>query len=1372
MLVKGGLFGEDDDSYLAMLLLQMLVIISLSRALVWLLSKIGQPSILGQILCGIILGPSVLGQIPGYYKHFFPGDSIENLYMISDFTVVLYIFLIGLELNTSSVFQPKRKYPLYIGFISVFFPFITGLGMSFIFKDEDNVNGTRHTITHMLYIGLVLAISALPVLSRIISELGLLQTVVGASSVSVITVDNLLCWGLLIIVSSFINSTADTLSPLYIFLSLMAVVIVMFFVIRPLTNIWIKHYESEIEQAGAVSEFTTSVIFILLLLSSWVTHRFGGHAVIGSFMFGLILPHGQFTVKITEKVEDVVVIFLLPLYIAVSGLRSTFDFFSDYMFWVWLVLLFVVSSFCKIVPASIIAKFCKFSWRESFSLGILLNTKGLMDLVVLNMGFDSQIISPKTYSLFILITLLTTFSTTPLISKVYSQKYRVPMALDAPINVEFTENTEMTNENDNHTVNDQSNYYKLLITITNTKSLPGLMTVLHLLNNKQIKGANNQRLMVHSLRVMEFSERSSSIQMATDATTTTNLDPISTILRTFGQLNNINIIANLIVAKPSDFASTISYYSENFRSNMLIIPFDYSETNIVGTAQSGYLTLANIFENPNNQSSTSIQQQQQQQQLQQQQQFNPAPSKTFRNIKSEYLPGICHLLKSSCCPVGIFIDRGFGQGPAMMALANNNNEINYANNVTNFSTINLYTQSVVIIFIGGPDDREALKLATRIAKTNKVQVVIKRIRQSSEMVKLSARDPTDIDYDIGPENLTFQNSFIKSTSLQTYQKMLSTLSERKSNNNSNRASVISDRKASNSLNKKDMNSNDYEKNINIGSATPRDESNTNNNDDDGANDNDRASKSSSGKNSFDSLSLLSKPSIAVSMSTSDASSSNSNSHEKLPDDKKEIMPPKIDTSLPSTRNNTQPSSKEVTPVSINMPDVQNQPPPPQQNNSNNKTAGLIKRGTLLGKIIRSRKNTADSNRQSVSSTKKGEENNEEEVKGSNESFSIEIEVDSYEDRIAFKEIKKLLSKPNSHISIEDVIINSKDQLIDACIDLVNSIGKKDLLIIGRESFISDNNEVKENDIANSRPNIELIRRKSETGTDISSNDPYDNTENNIQKTVSSFVASHFIGGGNSSNLNLQDEARLRTMAGPLGYRAIMECSASIMIVQASKYKGYDRTMEDITEMEEEKLEDKRERINSKSSLKKFNSFRDHMKLSTENIELRNLYKRSSSLRSGSRSIRSGSFHSNFRNGNSNSTMSIRNVEERQPSNSNINLTKDFDAKRKASIEEEEKRSTNSNKITFEKDNIIISNPSSSHGSYNNEINIMNNNGFSRYNTLSKKDEIERERIKQIIKDRESYLFNEIHNIEGDIASSDGFYIDSTDNLDNVSDSGL
>ncbi|OUM67213.1 hypothetical protein PIROE2DRAFT_58902 [Piromyces sp. E2] len=668
------------------------------------------------------------------------------------------------------------------------------------------------------------------------------------------------------------------------------------------------------------------------------------------------------------------------------------------------------------------------------------------------MGFDSQIISHKTYTLFVLITLLMTFSTTPLISKVYSPKYRVPIALDAPSNVEFSENTEMTNDNDNRTVTDssyQSSYYRLLVTITNTKSLPGLITILHLLNNKPMKGVSHSKLMVHSLRVMEYSERSSSIQMATDATTTTNLDPISTIIRTFGQLNNINIIANLIVARPSDFSSTISYYADNFHSNLLIIPYDITETNAMGAPQSGYLTLANIFENPNEQPITSLQQQQQQLNN-----FNNFQTKTLKSLNAEYLPGICHFLKSSSCPVGIFIDRGFGQGPAMImnSLANTNNEVTYANTVTNLSNVNLYAQSVMLIFIGGPDDREALKLAMRIARNNKVHVIIKRIRLTNETVKTPVREMNDIDYDIGQENLTFQPSAIKSTSLQTYQKMLSTMGGKRSNNNSNRVSIASERKVSIK--------NTANIDISVSPATPNDEDD---NSGDGVDATDDGSQSNSGKSSSDSLSLLSKPSIAVSMSASEDSSSNSDLQIKQPKDEKDKLPPAIDTSVKA--NTTEKTSKNATSAQVETPSTPNQ----KQSNNPNKSSGLIKRGTFLGKIIKSRKNTIDNKRHSIASSKKSEDKVEE-INGSNESFSIEIEVDTYEDRAAFNEIKKLMNKGNSHLLIEDIFINSIEQLNDISVDLVHSIDKKDLLIIGRENILPDNNIIKENDIINAKPN--------------------------------------------------------------------------------------------------------------------------------------------------------------------------------------------------------------------------------------------------------------------------------------------------------------
>lgn len=291
-------------------------------------------------------------------------------------------------------------------------------------------------------------------------------------------------------------------------------------------------------------------------------------------------------------------------------------------------------------------------------------------------------------------------------------------------------------------------------------------------------------------------------------------------------------------------------------------------------------------------------------------------------------------------------------------------------------------------------------------------------------------------------------------------------------------------------------------------------------------------------------------------------------------------------------------------------------------------------------------------------------------------------------------------------------------------------------------------------------------RKKNESSEFNSYDFNDNTENNIQKTVSSFVTSHFYGNNNSSgNINIQEETRLRTMAGSLGYRIIKECSASVMIVQASKYKGYDRTMEDISEMEEEKFEMKREK--SRSSLRKLNSFKDHFKLSAENLELRNLYKRKSG------SLRSSSVRSS-KNENLNA-ITIKHTDDKHSSN-HISLTdiaKDLGASSNKSLKNEEDIPINrsANRIAFPEDKIIQSTYSSS----SNNINILNNNSFSRVNTLSKKDEIERERIKQIIKDRDNYLEKEIQNIDeinGDIADNEAIYFDSGDELDNISDTCL
>eukprot|EP00833_Pecoramyces_ruminatium_P007096 jgi/Orpsp1_1/1181128/evm.model.c7180000075980.1 len=694
----------------------------------------------------------------------------------------------------------------------------------------------------------------------------------------------------------------------------------------------------------------------------------------------------------------------------------------------------------------------------------------------------------------------------------------------------------------------------------------------------------------------------------------------------------------------------------------------------------------------------------------------------------------------------------------------------------------------MIIFIGGPDDREALKLATRIAKNNRVHVVIKRIRQSSE-AKSPIIETTNEEEYIN-DGLTFQPSAIKSTSLQTYQRILSNLTEKKSNNNSDKGSIISSQERRNSTQahkKKTVEIIDLNDTTNTFDNSNDNNNNNNNNNGSSSSNNNIAlnddldneeDKSGSDKNSVDSLSVFSKPSIAVSISSSEKSSK-TNSREDLLNgntnntndeinnngNKVQMISPKNGISTPSN-----PSSpiiiNDMTPISQNSRNTSI-----SQNTPVSKSSSLMKKGTLLSKYIKNKKNTMEERfniHQSKGSLRKSFDDGKEDGNGSTKSFSIEIEVDTYEDRAAFSELKKLLNKNNTHLSIEDVYLDVNDQLNDICVDLVHSIGKKDLLIIGRESILPEiNNAIINNDTDNNNPkqSINDLKNKNDTGNEYNNSyDPTDNTESNIQKTVSSFVTSHFYGGNTNVGSALQEEARLRTMAGSLGYRIIKECSASVMIIQASKYKGYDKTMEDITEMEEEKIDVRRKFSISqrKSSLIKLNSFKEHVKMSSissDSLELKKIYKR-----------RSDSMRSNSRNENINA-VTIKNSEDDSNYNKiNISeIAKELNNK-VIDEEEDEEKSSKKNRIEFDiSDNERKGSNQSNSTRNENEINIMNSSSFSRNNTLSSRDELERERIKKIIKERDTYLNNEIHQ---DIADSDVLYIDSSgDELDNL-DTGL
>ncbi|KAJ2757524.1 hypothetical protein IWQ57_007071, partial [Coemansia nantahalensis] len=275
--------------------------------------------------------------------------------------------------------------------------------------------------TFLLFCGVAMAITAFPVLARILTEQNLLKTTVGSIAISAAAIDDVVSWCLLALVLALTNNSSG-LSALWVFLTGTGWTLLVLLVVRPVYVWYLRR--SGVLRGREPSQIVLFVTFVMVLVSAWFTEIIGIHAIFGGFLIGVIVPHdGGFAIKVTEKIEDVVQIFFLPIYFALSGLKTNLSDLNDGTTWGLLVLICVVAFVGKIVGCSAAARFSKFTWRESVTIGFLMNCKGLVELIVLNIGLQAGVINSKIFTMMVVKALVTTFATTPAVVWLYPAKY-------------------------------------------------------------------------------------------------------------------------------------------------------------------------------------------------------------------------------------------------------------------------------------------------------------------------------------------------------------------------------------------------------------------------------------------------------------------------------------------------------------------------------------------------------------------------------------------------------------------------------------------------------------------------------------------------------------------------------------------------------------------------------------------------------------------------------------------------------------------------------------------------------------------------------------------------------------------------------------
>ena len=403
-----GQFKDNARHPLSLLLLQILLIIMVSRIFSIILTFIGQPSVVGEILAGIFLGPSAMGLLfPGFFHFIFPDNSLGTLQFLSEIGLAFFMFIIGMELDISNI-RSKARSALLVSNASIAVPLLMGVALAYYLYSSYSPPGVGF-LAFCLFIGISLSITAFPVLARILQERGMTKTPVGSMAILCAATNDVIGWCVLAAIIAIAKAGSMASSLFTIILAILFVTF-MLLVLKPfLAKVLSKQVGKD-----DPGKLTVAVSFLNLLVSSYVAELIGINALFGAFLAGVIMPQNiDFKQKITEKLEDVSLLVLLPIFFAFTGLRTQIGLLNDVQAWTTFGLILLVAVSGKFGGSALAAKLSGQTWKNSLMLGSLMNTRGLMELIVLNIGYDLGILSPQIFAMMVLMALGTTLMTGP-----------------------------------------------------------------------------------------------------------------------------------------------------------------------------------------------------------------------------------------------------------------------------------------------------------------------------------------------------------------------------------------------------------------------------------------------------------------------------------------------------------------------------------------------------------------------------------------------------------------------------------------------------------------------------------------------------------------------------------------------------------------------------------------------------------------------------------------------------------------------------------------------------------------------------------------------------------------------------------------------
>lgn len=445
---------------LALLLAQIVTIILVARLFGWICMKIKQPTVIGEMIAGIVLGPSLLGMyFPEFSAFLFPKESLGNLQFLSQIGLILFMYIVGMELDLS-VLRKKAHDAVVISHASIIIPFALGIGLSYFVYREFAPEGIQFT-SFALFIAISMSITAFPVLARIVQERNLQKTKLGTIVITCAAADDITAWCILAAVIAIVKAGSFT-SSIYVIIMAVAYVFFMIKIVRP----FLKRIGDLQAGKNTISKPMVAIFFLTLILSAYATEVIGIHALFGAFMAGAIMPeNAKFRTLFIDKVEDVALVLLLPLFFVFTGLRTQIGLLNDGHLWMTAGFIILTAVTGKFIGSALTARFVGINWKESLTIGALMNTRGLMELIVLNIGYDLGVLSPEIFAMLVIMALFTTFMTGP--------------ALDF---INFIFKSKKSSDEEAHDSNDSK--YRVLLSFDKPESGSTLLKLAHDFTNK------------------------------------------------------------------------------------------------------------------------------------------------------------------------------------------------------------------------------------------------------------------------------------------------------------------------------------------------------------------------------------------------------------------------------------------------------------------------------------------------------------------------------------------------------------------------------------------------------------------------------------------------------------------------------------------------------------------------------------------------------------------------------------------------------------------------------------------------------------------------------------------------------------------------